>query len=283
MVTTRPQTMDRIVVIDFAIFMFCCARMIETVTVHGAANSYAIYNGINTALTRNSRQNKQCEYIKVDKIGWTDTFATNPTTNPAPDCVHECIDNVLCTGVVIQKDNICKYSTKSAESLKPDKDSQYVRIVFRCPGDFNCSSGKCLNGATCRQLSKTGTGMECICADGWMGWFCDERIYSCRDQLCKNGANCTDSNTPKGGFSCTCPAFTTGIHCETLITNTTSSTLTTTAATNTTTTKKALIAAGVVGGVVVTGLAATAAVGGLGATAGATAGTTVMSTGGGTA
>lgn len=58
----------------------------------------------------------------------------------------------------------------------------------------------CQNGSVCTFANKNGSFVECSCASGFTGKYCNETINECVTNPCLNG-NCTNLIS---GFRCDC-------------------------------------------------------------------------------
>lgn len=78
-----------------------------------------------------------------------------------------------------------------------------------CPEQgVKCKLSTCKNNGTC--FAKNF--ITCLCADGYLGTFCDQNFNPCDSAPCLNGGTCLNFTTTL--FSCKCPLGYQGQHCE---------------------------------------------------------------------
>ena len=203
---------------DVAIVFLFCALQCDVTMSNETISSHTVKPKNNETSTRKSSKTKiACEVQTERFVAATDARANMRCPHTYPACETWCKDALVCTGILSSlRNSECNYSTNNFMSISFKHDSFTVRIVKRCPRHYSCESEPCKHNATCKPLNKDGTGATCVCANGWIGWFCDRRP-SCKDQLCRNGGTCHDSAEPNGGFNCSCGDMATGIFCETLL------------------------------------------------------------------
>ncbi|KAK0143438.1 Neurogenic locus notch 1 [Merluccius polli] len=74
------------------------------------------------------------------------------------------------------------------------------RCQFRDP----CTTERCMNGGTCRSVSRGNTvNLSCTCRPGWTDRLCTTWVDSCTSTPCRNGTTCEPTGLRT--YRCRCP------------------------------------------------------------------------------
>eukprot|EP01084_Bolivina_argentea_P087721 158441_1 len=74
-----------------------------------------------------------------------------------------------------------------------------------------CLAQPCHNAGFCSPNATDAKGFTCLCAPGWSGPTCDDKLDMCSPNPCKNGATCAIFQQT---FTCTCADGWSGALCD---------------------------------------------------------------------
>jgi len=201
-------------VIDLTVILLLCAHLTESATTRDTERKYSIdhRNDVNDkTVSPATNDHTQCKDIIEKKEGemFFDPNTGETIRGTAEQCVQWCLEKITCVHVR-HYGSQCAWTDviKKLHRVAPGYTTYTVR--YRCPKYHRCSDRVCRNDAVCMPLEGQEMGIECICAKGSSGWFCERQ--HCYDQLCQYGGTCRNTSM---GFSCTCPPYRTGVLCET--------------------------------------------------------------------
>ena len=177
----------------------CCVRKVKSARVNGTVHLFATVQDTGLRQWRDRRADACRDIVHTFKGVYDMTAQLKVKSITPAGATAWCLANTMCTGYTVVSGKTVYYSKVKKQHITNSKSISHV-VVFRCPVHHRCNKSPCKNGATCRDVSDSGPGIECVCDESWAGWYC-ERKESCIDQPCGAGETCSNSTT--GGFTCT--------------------------------------------------------------------------------
>ena len=161
--------------------------------------------------------------------GFTCTCAARFTGPKCTDVIYPpnpCNNNPCASGSTCQATASGTFSCICPPNRTGQTCTEQISYNPTTPSTSACSSGPCLNGATCIPYS---LGYQCQCVTGYVGARCETRMFInlCNANTCYNGGTCETQSKVQDEYTVVCfcrPGFT-GSRCQT-----STSSLTTTAA-----------------------------------------------------
>ena len=184
--------------------LVCCVPLVKATNTNGTVNIFATIQDTGLRRWRNRRADTCRDIVHSFKdtqdISAQSGAKSGTTAVKAADATAWCLANTACTGYNVLSNNIVTYSAVKHTHIQKAHVTAYL-VVLRCPAHHRCNKSPCKNGATCQDLSISGPGIKCLCAESWGGWYCEGKA-SCLDDPCGAGEKCSNSTTTRG-FKCT--------------------------------------------------------------------------------